>query len=94
MTPEEKFYEVLAKYNNGIEPLRNWNSDDLLELQEAIEAELEARDADLQREYYEAQEDFWDEYDQEHDGVEYEQVWHCGDPDCETCNGGSYGGTD
>lgn len=49
-TPLEKhldeqtvFYDLLDKYNNGVEPLSNWTTEDLIKLMDAIDAELQDR---------------------------------------------------
>lgn len=57
MTPSEKFYEVLDKYKySGVEPIESWATEDLLDLQEAIRAELHDRDVLAQQEYFEPDE--------------------------------------
>lgn len=37
------FYSLLDKYSNGIEPLSNWTTEDLIKLMDAIDAELQNR---------------------------------------------------
>jgi hypothetical protein len=37
------FYDLLDKYNNGVEPLSNWITVDLIALLDAIDAELQNR---------------------------------------------------
>lgn len=40
---QEVFDEVMGHYNDGIEPLENWTSEDLLRLRRALDAELQTR---------------------------------------------------
>lgn len=82
MTPSEKFFELLDRYNTGVEPLDSWDTDDLIELQMAIGAELQERDRIAQNEYFDAQ---------EHGEIEDEFIGTCRDPLC-PCHS-SYGGT-
>lgn len=35
-----KFDELIDKYSNGLEPLQNWTTEDLIALQTAIDGEL------------------------------------------------------
>lgn len=35
-----KFDELIDKYSNGLEPLQNWITEDLIALQTAIDGEL------------------------------------------------------
>ena len=37
---QNKFYDLLDKYSQGIEPLANWTTEDLIAMQTAIDAEL------------------------------------------------------
>jgi hypothetical protein len=39
----EDFYSLLDKYNNGIEPLSNWTTADLVALIDAADTELQNR---------------------------------------------------
>ena len=86
MTPSETFFEVMDKYEvRAIEPLENWETDDLVELQEALRAELQERDRKAQEEYYEDDKT-------EEDGWFIDQDWECLDDSC-SCHE-NYGGTD
>lgn len=71
MTPSEKFNAVLDKYEyHGVEPIESWSTEDLLDLSEAIRAELQDRDVEAQNEYYENEEFAQDE------------SWQCSDVLC------------
>jgi hypothetical protein len=37
------FFDLLDKYNNGVEPLNNWITEDLIKLLDAIDMELQNR---------------------------------------------------
>ena len=77
----ETFYELLERYNTGIEPLENWTTENLLDLQVVIRAELEARDRRVQNEYFDDQAEddgFWIDDDERMWPTEFD----------------SYGGTD
>jgi hypothetical protein len=43
MTNQHDFYSLLDKYNNGIEPLSNWTTADLVALIDAADSELQNR---------------------------------------------------
>lgn len=50
LIPQEKnldesttFYDLLDKYSNGIEPISNWTTEDLIKLMDAIDSELQNR---------------------------------------------------
>jgi hypothetical protein len=98
MTHSELFFEVLDKYEiRSIKSLENWETEDLVELQEALRAELAERDRIAQEEYYE--DDKREEEDCffiDDDDVE---LWECehgnlSDTHCPACLRDSYGGTD
>lgn len=40
---QNKFYDLLDRYNNGTEPLANWTTADLVALIDAADAELQNR---------------------------------------------------
>lgn len=55
LTPSERFSAVLDKYEyHGCEPIESWSTDDLIDLQEAIRAELHDRDCAAQEQYFES----------------------------------------
>jgi len=43
MTNQHDFYSLLDKYNNGVEPLSNWTTADLVALIDAADTELQNR---------------------------------------------------
>lgn len=59
ITPAERFAAVLEKYDfQSIAPLEFWSTDDLIDLQEAIRAELQERDVAAQNDYFEQDKDW------------------------------------
>lgn len=40
---QDRFYALLDAYQNGVEPLENWDTQDLSELQDIVNAELQDR---------------------------------------------------
>lgn len=40
---QDKFYLLLESYSSGFEPLENWDTQDLSELQDIVNAELQDR---------------------------------------------------
>lgn len=55
---QEVFYRLLDKYSNGIEPLSNWITADLVGLIDAADAELQNRAPPDSDPYDNAQEDY------------------------------------
>lgn len=43
MTHEDKFDELVQRYNRFIEPLENWATQDIVELIEVLDCELQQR---------------------------------------------------
>lgn len=43
MDESTTFYDLLDKYSNGIEPISNWITEDLIKLMDAIDSELQNR---------------------------------------------------
>jgi hypothetical protein len=43
MSEQVTFYDLIDKYNQGIEPLENWTTVDLVALIDAVDAELQRR---------------------------------------------------
>lgn len=41
---QDSFYDILDRYNTGIDPLENWLTEDLVHVVELIDAELQRRD--------------------------------------------------
>ena len=41
---QSSFYDLLDKYNEGVEPIENWLTEDLVRVVELIDAELQRRD--------------------------------------------------
>lgn len=60
------FDRVLEHYNEGIEPLENWDTADLVALGHAIDAELQAR-ADMEQAIGEREEEVASEDDDGYD---------------------------
>lgn len=40
---QNEFYDLLDKYNKGLEPLENWTTADIVKLIDAADAELQNR---------------------------------------------------
>lgn len=43
MSLQDRFYDLMDKYNSGIEPLESWETRDLVRLIEIADAELQGR---------------------------------------------------
>lgn len=41
--PTDSFYNLLDKYNAGVEPISNWTTEDLVKLIDVVDAELQNR---------------------------------------------------
>lgn len=45
---QQEVYDLVDKYNGGIEPIENWTTRDLCKLVELIDAELQRREFEKQ----------------------------------------------
>ncbi len=52
MSANTQFADIMDKYRNGVEPLENWESQDLSQLETLINAELQERHQTEQRYAY------------------------------------------